>query len=350
VLHKFARKELKVFLMLQDQKLQQAYHDYIVNYSLEKGLEATTIDNKKDALKKLIPFLDGKPLNFEGCRDYAFYMYDHGWDKATSRVMLIKNLRAFINFLYDRDYIKENFSRKLIMPKVIREPLRLPSETDAEKCIIVGTEPGIGDRARSKRIKAETRLCLRFILRTGLRVSEALSISGNNLSPFDEQPSFQVRSKGGKPALLPIPLDMVEEMKKRINRKRVFEATDKTCNKNLDDGIKKLGIPFHLTCHKLRDIYSLSRLRRGNSLQLVSRTLRHTSVSITDKYYSDYVLNDLVETVNDSPLIKNSLTPEQIIDKALEAFQKVIGEDKRITISIKRNKKCLLLEGEIIEK
>src|SRR5258708_4655561 len=325
--------------MLQGQKLQQAYHDYIVNYSLEKGLEATTIDNKKDVLKKLIPFLNGRPLNFETCREYAFYMYEHGWDKATSRVMLIKNLRAFINFLYDREYIQENFSRKLVMPKVVREPLRLPSEADAEKCIIAGTEPGIGDRARSKRIKKETRLCLQFILRTGLRVSEALSISGNNLSPFDDQPSFQVRSKGGKIALLPIPADMVEEMKKRVNRKRVFEATDKTCNKNLNVGIKKFGLPFHLTCHKLRDIYSLSRLRRGNSLQLLSRTLRHTSVSITDKYYSDYVLNDLVETVNDSPLIKNSLSPEQLIDKALEAFKKVIGNDRRIIFKISNHNK-----------
>lgn len=324
--------------MLQGQKLQQAYHDYIVNYSLEKGLEATTIDNKKDALKKLIPFLNGRPLNFETCRDYAFYMYENVWSKPTTRVMLIKNLRAFINFLYDRGYIKDNFSRKLVMPKVVREPLRLPSEVDAERCIIAGTEPGIGDRARSKRIKAETRLALQFILRTGLRVSEALSLSGKDLSPYDEQPSFQVRSKGGKMSLLPIPQDMIEEMKTRVNRKRVFEATNATCNKNLEDGIKKIGIPFHLTCHKLRDIYSLSRLRRGNSLQLVSRTLRHSSVAITDKFYSDYILDDLVGTVNDSPLIKNALSPEQIINKALEAFQKVIGNDTRLQIIQNKDK------------
>ena len=323
--------------MLQGQKLQQAYHDYIVNYSLEKGLEATTIDNKKDALKKLIPFLDGKPLNFDTCRDYAFYMYENGWDKATSRVMLIKNLRAFINYLYDREYIKDNFSRKLVMPKVTREPLRLPSEADAEKCILLGTEPGIGDRARSKRIKAETRLALQFILRTGLRVSEALSLSGKDLSPYDEQPSFQVRSKGGKMSLLPIPQDMIEEMKTRINRKRVFEARGETCNKNLDDGVKKLGVPFHLTCHKLRDIYSLSRLRRGNSLQLVSRTLRHSSVAITDKFYSDYVLDDLVGTINDSPLIKNALSPEQLIQKGIEAFKKAIGDDRRVAVVISKN-------------
>lgn len=108
---------------------------------------------------------------------------------------------------------------------------------------------------------------------------------------------------------------------------------------------QKLGIPFHLTCHKLRDIFSLSRLRRGNSLQLVSRTLRHTSIAITDKYYSDYILNDLVETVNDSPLIKNSISTEQLLDEAIQAFQKVIGNDNRIIIEINKNKNIVKIKA-----
>jgi len=325
--------------MLQDQKLQQAYEDFIVNYSIEKGLEEKSIRNKKAILSKLLPFLKDRPLTFDTCREYAFYMYENGWNKPNSRVNVIKNIRAFVNFLYERGYINENFSRKLIKPKVVREPFHLPSEADAERCIIAGTEPGFYDRSRSIKIKEETKLCLQFILRTGLRVSEALNLRGSDLSPFDEQPFFQVRSKGGKSSLLPIPYDMIEVMKKRVDRKRVFEATEKTCNKNLNDGVKKLSIPFHLTCHKLRDIYSLSRLRRGNSLQLVSRTLRHSSVVITDKYYSDYVLDDIVETINDSPIIKDALTPEQLIDKGFNAFRKAIGNDKRIVVKITKDNK-----------
>ncbi len=329
--------------MLQGQKLQLAYDDYITNYSFEKGLEEVSIKNKKDVLKKLLPFLNEKPLTLETCREYALFMYKSGWSKPNSRVNVIKNLRAFVNFLFDRGYIEENFAQKLIKPKVVRAPLRLPSEKDAERCIITGTTPGHYDNARNIRIKAETRLCLQFVLRTGLRISEALGVKGQDLSPFDEQPSFQVRSKGGKISLLPIPADMVEEMKLRVQRKRVFEATDKTCNKNLKDGLKALGIPFELTCHKLRDIYSLSRLRRGNSLQLVSRTLRHSSVGITDKFYSDYILDDLVGTINDSPLIKQALSPEQLLDKAIDAFKKVIGNDQRISIEIRSETKLEVL-------
>ena len=192
-------------------------------------MEATSVKNKQDVLKKLIPFLDGRPLTFETCREYAFFMYENGWNKPNSRVNIIENLRAFINFFFERGYIQENFSKKLIKPKVVREPLRLPSEVDAEKCILAGTEPGKYDNARNIKIKAETRLCLQFVLRTGLRISEALNLKGSDINPSDDEPSFQVRSKEGKISLLPIPSDMIEEMKKGINRKRVFEAIDKTC-------------------------------------------------------------------------------------------------------------------------
>jgi len=321
--------------MLQGKKLQKAYQDFIENYSSEKCLEVKTVRNKRDALDDLIPFLKGKPLTAEACRGYVIYKYNHGWTMPNSRMNIIKNLRAFVNFLFEREYIAKNFAKGLVKPKVVRPPLKLISEEEAEKVIIAGTEPGSGDRSRSKRIKVETRCCLMFILRTGLRIGEALSLKGADLSPFDAPPSFSVISKGGNASQMPMPDDMVDEMKKRMKKTRVFETTEKTCNKNLRDGMKKLGITIPTACHKLRDIYALSRLRRGNSLQLVSRTLRHSSVLITDKYYSNYVLKDTAPVVNDSPLIKSRLTVSQVVDKAIKAFKDVIGGDVRIGLQIK---------------
>ena len=323
--------------MLKGLQLQNAFNEYLVAYSAEKGLEEKTIKNKRHVLNGLIPFLKGKPLTLEACRAYAVYKFEHGWVKPNSRVNIIKNLRAFVNFLFDRGYLDQNFAKKLIKPKVTRQPLNLVSEEEAEKIIIAGTEPGVGDRSRSIRIKAETRLCLMFILRSGLRITEALSLKGSDLSPFDDQPSYYVISKGGNAAQMPLPDDMVDEMKKRTVKTRVFETTDKTCNKNLKDGTKKLGISIETTCHKLRDIYSLSRLRRGNSLQLVSRSLRHTSVAITDKYYSNFVLTDIAPVVNDSPLITKRLSIYQIVEKAIKAFKISIGDDDRIKLKIEQD-------------
>lgn len=329
--------------MLQGQKLQQAFDDYIVNFSAEKGLQPNSIQNKKDVLNGLIPFLDGKPFTLESCRDFIAFKYAHGWVKPNSRRNLVKYLRAFINFLYDREYIEMNFAKKLVVPRVIRPPLQLISEDMAEKVILAGTEPipfifgKQGDNSRNVKIKAETRLCLLFMLRTGLRINEALSLKGTDLSPFDDQPSFLVISKGGNAARLPLPDDMVEEMKKRVNRDRVFRTTKSTCNDNLKVGMVKLGVTIPTTCHSLRHIFTLSRLRRGNPLQLVSRTLRHTSVNITDKYYSNYVISDIEPVVNDSPLIKRNLTPAQVVEKAIKAFTDVIENDPRLDVQIETN-------------
>jgi hypothetical protein len=93
--------------MLQGQKLQEAYNDYIFNFSTEKGLEPRTIKNKQHIIGKLLPFLDGRPLTVETCREYAMFMYENGWDKPTSR----KILTGIVAFLYERGYITENFSR-----------------------------------------------------------------------------------------------------------------------------------------------------------------------------------------------------------------------------------------------
>ena len=89
--------------MLQGQELQNAYNNYIINYSIEKGLEIKSIQNKKNILGKLLPFLNGRPLTFETCREYSFFMYENGWNKPNSRANIIKNLPAFVNFLYARE-------------------------------------------------------------------------------------------------------------------------------------------------------------------------------------------------------------------------------------------------------
>lgn len=321
--------------MLQGPELQQAYHNFITDYSEEKGLSIKTIKNKQQALDDLLPFLNGRPLTPENCREYIKFKFKNGWKSGNSRTNIVKNVRAFVHYLFKRKYIPENFALELEKPKVIRKPLKLVSEQQAYDMILAGTEPGPGDNSRNARIKAESRQCLLLFLFSGLRVKEGLELKGDDLLPYDDEPSMYITSKGGKTSLMPIPSNMVEEMKLRVKKRRVFETTRETLNKHLKDGGKKLGIPIIITCHRLRDIYSLTRLRRKQPLPLVSRTLRHSSVLITDKYYSDYVLTDLVPVVNDSALIIKSLPAKEKISKALQEFQNIIDKDTGIYVEVK---------------
>jgi site-specific recombinase XerD len=156
--------------MLAGKQLEIAYQDYIINYSAEKALEKNSIKNKSDILDGLIPFLNGNELNLESCRNYIKYKYEHGWTKPNSRRNVAKYVRAFINFLYDREYIEKNFAKKIVIPKAVPFPEPLPDIDQAEKVILAGTEPGKYDHAYHCERKALMRFALQFALRTFVMV------------------------------------------------------------------------------------------------------------------------------------------------------------------------------------
>jgi hypothetical protein len=78
--------------------------------------------------------------------------------------------------------------------------------------------------------------------------------------------------------------------------------------------------------------------------------LRHSSVTITDKFYSDYLLDDLISTVNDSPLIKQALPVEHLINKGIAAFKSAIGADERVNVSINNDNKGNVILTTYIQK
>lgn len=320
--------------MLQGQKLRLAFEDYINRYSVEKGLMPKSITNKRDILYKLINFLDGKPLTLENCRDYAHYMFEHGWTKPNSRLNIIKYLRAFINFLHKYEYIEKNFAQELMKPKVPRKDFDYVDPEIVEKIIIAGTEPGFYDNERNKKIKLEMRAGLRFILRTGLRINEAVTLKGRDLNLYDNPPTFWVLSKGGNRELLPLPKDMLEELKERQKNERVFPITNKTCNDVLQRGAKALGLPVKLTNHSLRHIFASNLVKHGVAIQMVSRLMRHSSVDITDKTYSHLDVTDLSLVMNNQSIVANGLTSEQVFANIEQVVRSTgIDKDSRFSFS-----------------
>jgi site-specific recombinase XerD len=172
---------------MQNEELQKAYDDFIITYSARKNLDLKTIKNKRDALDKLIQFLDGKIFDYSTANGYADYMFAHGWKSANSQLNIIKNLRAFVNFLSEYDYIEKNFAKKIIRPKVFSEPEPLPNINQAEATIIEGTEPGPHDSEYHKKRKTIKRLALQTALRTGLRGDELVHIRGRDLYPTSKR-------------------------------------------------------------------------------------------------------------------------------------------------------------------
>lgn len=328
--------------ILKGKDLISAIDTYLIDYSIELDLLPRTISGKRETLNRIVNFLNGKELTLDTSREYITDLAKKGW-KPSSRKCEIKVIKAFCNFLCKRKYISENWARELEIPKVRRQEFPIITPDIMEQIIIAGTEPspaGIkGDNSRNRKIKSETRLALRFMLRTALRVTEAIHLKGSDFNFYDEKPTFWVMSKGGNRDLMPIPMDMYDELLTRKDNEYVFNFTIDTANKALQRGAKKKGVNEHLHVHLLRKTIASHLFRTGTSIGVISRLLRHKNISITLQTYAHLKVDDLFSTVNfDSGLVRGVLKPPQLFDELERVVHSCgVTDDKRFAVEIKKS-------------
>lgn len=302
--------------------LQAGIQDYQKSYADEQNISDKTCKSRRLFMNRISSYFADKPFDLPNCRGFL----DEIRKKNTPASMrtYTSSLRAFIRFLVTYEYIEKDFSARITMPEVPDTIHNFISEEDVIRAIHKGTEPRHNDSPLAKKSKPECRMGLLFILFTGLRNSELrqLRVEDFNLS----EKVFTVHSKGRKVELANIPLNMVEPLRAWIKEKksgRMFAVREDTLNVTLHRGCDSLSLPRQRV-HDLRHIYSLTRLRRKEPIQLVSRTLRHKKLSTTDKFYSNYLITDLANTANNSPEIQKQVDTETILD-SVEQMLKNFG-------------------------
>jgi len=320
--------------------------DYLEDYSLEAGLKKATIISKKGTLIRFLRWLKNKPLNAKSCRKWIRWL-----NKKELMPESIKHevrvIRATIRFLYKRGFIKKDFASEIPSPKVGKKPLDIVTAKIAEKIIFSGTQSSLSDNWISKKAKSEHRQALKFVLRTGLRSRELIDLKDTDINLENE--TFTVNSKSGNIDVLPIPKDMLKELRKRKENDRVFNITRETLNKCLKRGSKKLKITTRVRTHTLRHIFCTSLLKNGVPIQVVSRLMRHASVSLTDSVYSHYQIDDLRLALNSRhPLIMNGLNTNEFFDTIQNTVLATgISKDKRFKTNIDRNNTDLMISIQI---
>lgn len=285
---------------LSYKELEKVIPIYLKHCTIERGFSPKTVKNKRHCLYRLLRFLRTVRLSLESLKRYTEYIYNKEWSNSSIATEL-KIIKTFINFLESHKYIEQSWSSEVVLPKVKRRPFNIVPAEVAEKIIVTGSEPGMHDHRFHQKSKSEHRAALRFVLRTGLRMSELLSLKylDINLKSF----TYSVNSKGGNIDVLPFPGDMLWEVSKRKHQERLFKVHPEGMNRTLRRGSHRLDIKPHLTVHTLRHIFCTSLLKKGVSLQIVSRLMRHSNVGITDKTYSHYLLEDLSKGLEKHPLI-----------------------------------------------
>jgi len=135
-------------------------------------------------------------------------------------------------------------------------------------------------------------LLIRVLFQTGLRISEALTLTPNHVEIFEGRPSLSVIGKGNKPRRVACPVTLAESLQAyafrhqlasserffAINRFRGYQIITKAAN--------KAGLEKRIYPHLLRHSDAIERLRQTKNPKALQDHLGHASPLMTLRYLS----------------------------------------------------------------
>lgn len=213
--------------------------------------------------------------------------------RGVSARSLARGLSAVKNFagwLGEREGIEVSGLLQSRSPKY-RRKLPRPLSEDAAARII----EDVADLAHQDWIGARDRAVLTLLYGLGLRISEALALTGASYPLPDV---LRIRGKGGKERLvpvLPVARRAVEDYVQRCPFPTEREAPlfrgarGGPLNPRLVSGVMEkarmgLGLPASATPHALRHSFATHLLAAGGDLRAIQELLGHASLSTTQAY------------------------------------------------------------------
>ena len=199
---------------------------------------------------------------------------------SNSLRLYVRAISSFLKFLDN-----ENLAKQIKAPKVDK---RLP------KFITYDELNKLLENAENYRDK----LIIKFLFYTGVRVSELIKIKKNDI--IFEEGFVKVYGKGGKERIVPIPKELLNELKdyvNKINTENIFPLSSRQVERIIKNIAKKAGINKKVTPHVLRHSLATTLLSKGVDIRYIQEILGHSSLNIT-QIYTHVVPNQLKEIYN----------------------------------------------------
>jgi Site-specific recombinase XerD len=196
---------------------------------------------------------------------------------SNSLRLYVRAISSFLKFLDN-----ENLAKQIKAPKVDK---RLP------KFITYDELNRLLENADNYRDK----LIIKFLFYTGVRVSELIKIKKSDI--IFEEGFVKVYGKGGKERIVPIPKELLNELKdyiNKINTENIFPLSSRQVERIIKNIAKKAGINKKVTPHVLRHSLATTLLSKGVDIRYIQEILGHSSLNIT-QIYTHVVPNQLKE-------------------------------------------------------
>ena len=244
---------------------------------------ATTQVSYNSTVTKFIEFI-AKPLNEVKLEDLQ--LWERGLKArfkdttVANKVLVIKSL---FSFCVRVGYLTMNVGSFLKTPKA--------KETIAERILDIESVKGlIKYGVKNQR----DRLMLSLMYGCGLRVSEVISLTWNDLRPHGDGGKCTVFGKGSKTRVVIIPSWLWLQLKEFEKHERVNQWVFVSRNENqmersvvhrmIKRACKRAGIDERASSHWLRHSHASHSLEAGCNLRLLQQSLGHASVTTTERY------------------------------------------------------------------
>jgi integrase/recombinase XerD len=273
---------------------------YIKNFvsflKIEKGLAENSIFAYQNDVSKLYDFalahrLDVDQLTYEHLKEFIADLYDLGLS-ARTQARIISGIKQFYGYLMLEDFVKDDPSELLEMPRLAR---KLPEVMSIEEIdsLIAAIDLSKTESHRNKAIIETLYSC-------GLRVSELVNLRFSDL--FFEEGFIRVIGKGNKERLVPVSPTVEKEIGIYNDHVRRHQ-TIKPGNENvvflnrrgaqltrvmIFTIIKVLaeaaGLKKSVSPHTFRHSFATHMIEGGANLRAVQEMLGHESITTTEIY------------------------------------------------------------------
>ncbi|MDR3706251.1 MAG: site-specific tyrosine recombinase XerD [Paludibacteraceae bacterium] len=280
------------------------YHSFLL---LEKSLSPNTIEAYEEDLDKLLVYLADAKITYleakiEHLRDFLIDLHELGISPR-SQARIISGVKSFYRFLQYEEYLDEDPTELLEMPKLgkhLPEVLSIEEINNVIAAIDLSTNEGQRNRA-----------IIETLYGSGLRVSELVNLKMSNI--YADEGYMKVEGKGNKERLVPLSDESMKQIKLWL-----IDRNELSIQKGHEDFlflnrrgaqltrvmiftiIKKLaevaGIKKNISPHTFRHSFATHLLDGGANLRAIQQMLGHESI-LTTEIYTHMDMQYLRETV-----------------------------------------------------
>ena len=274
-----------------------------------RGLSPVSIITYKEKVMMFLEYVGDiyiEDLDETTVYDFRYWLKEHRNFNAVSQNTTYRSINVFLKFMHE-EYLTQDFHIDYV--RVDKTIKKIFSYDDIKKLI---KQPNLETCGYSE---LRDWVIVKIILETGVRASSIVNVKIDDID-FKQQTITFRHMKNRQQQIFPLKKDIV----------KLIQLYLEYVGEELDDYIfinslhnplssKQLSVSFQRYCknrnvkitsiHCLRHFFATELLKATNNIHLVSKTLGHSSVAITERYIATLGLNEYKATLESIDILKH---------------------------------------------